>query len=95
MLEAGHAIGMYSSKQWIHEVDVPTSVLITTRDRAVDPTAQSRLAIAIPDAPINRIDDGHAACVNPDFGRKITDCCLDIERRITASDRSKGRFRRR
>ncbi len=95
VLEAGHAIGTYSAKGWIHEVDVPTSVLITTRDRAVDPTAQSRLAMAIPDAHINRIDDGHIACVNPDFGRKVTDCCLDIDRRITLADRRRGLFRRR
>lgn len=81
VLEAGHAIGTYSSKHWIHEVDVPTSVLITTRDRAVDPTAQSRLAMAIPAAHINRIDDGHVALANPDFGRKVTDCCLDVEHR--------------
>jgi pimeloyl-ACP methyl ester carboxylesterase len=87
ILEAGHAIGTYSSKHWIHEVDVPTSVLITTRDRAIDPTAQSRLALAIPDAHINRIDDGHVACVNPHFGRKVTDCCLDIERRVQIAER--------
>jgi len=87
ILEAGHAIGNYSSKHWIHEVDVPTSVLITSRDRAIDPTAQSRLALAIPDAHINRIDDGHVACVNPDFGRKVTDVCLDVERRIQIAER--------
>jgi hypothetical protein len=95
ILEAGHAIGTYSAKHWVHEIDVPTSVLITTRDRAIDPTAQSRLAMAIPDAHINRIDDGHIACVNPDFGRKVTDCVLDIERRIEIADRPKSRFLRR
>jgi 3-oxoadipate enol-lactonase len=87
ILEAGHAIGNYSSKHWIHEVDVPTSVLISSRDRAIDPTAQSRLALAIPDAHINRIDDGHVACANPDFGRKVTDLCLDLERRIRIGER--------
>lgn len=95
ILEAGHAIGTYSAKHWVHEIDVPTSVLITTRDRAIDPTAQSRLAMAIPNAHINRIDDGHIACANPDFGRKITDCVLDIERRIDGPDRRRNRFLRR
>jgi hypothetical protein len=90
ILEAGQAIGTYSSKHWSHEVDVPTSVLITTRDGAIDPTAQSRLALAIPDAHINRIDDGHVACVNPDFGRKVTDCCLDVERRVKIARRHQG-----
>jgi pimeloyl-ACP methyl ester carboxylesterase len=90
ILESAHAIAMYSSKHWIHEVDVPTSVLITTRDGAVDPMGQSRLALAIPEAHINRIDDGHVACINPDFGRKVTDCCLDVERRVKVAERYVG-----
>ncbi len=85
VLEAGHAIGTFSSRAWIHEVDVPVSVLITTRDRAVDPIAQSRLAFAIPNAHVNRIDRGHIACVSSDFGRKVTDMCLDLQRRIEDS----------
>ena len=48
--------------------------------------------MAIPDAHISRIDGGHIACANPDFGRKITDCVLDIERRIEIVDRPKSRF---
>jgi pimeloyl-ACP methyl ester carboxylesterase len=84
VLEAGHAMATFSSRGWVAEIDVPVSVLITTHDRAVNPTAQSRLALAIPTAHISRIDDGHIACVNPDFGRKITDLCLDLERRIEA-----------
>lgn len=90
ILEAGHAIGTYSSRHWISEVDVPTSVLITTRDRAIDPMAQSRLAMTIPAAHINRIDDGHVAVANPDFGRKVTDCCLDVARRSHLGPHSTG-----
>lgn len=82
LLEAGHAIANFSSSRWIHEVDVPTSVLVTANDRAVSPIAQSRLALAIPNAHLNRIDDGHAAASNPDFGRKVRDMCLDVARRI-------------
>jgi pimeloyl-ACP methyl ester carboxylesterase len=85
VLEAGHAIATFSSRGWIHEVDVPVSVLVTTRDRAIDPVAQSRLAFAIPNAHVNRIDDGHIACTSPDFGRKVTDMCLDLQRRIEDS----------
>jgi pimeloyl-ACP methyl ester carboxylesterase len=80
--EAGQAIGTYSAKHWIHEVDVPTTVIVTENDRAVSPDAQLRLAMAIPGAHINRIPDGHVACTNPEFGRKLNDACLDVQRRI-------------
>lgn len=85
VLEAGHAISTFSSHSWVHEIDVPVSVLITTRDRAVDPRAQSRLARAIPRAAVTRIDDGHIACANPDFGKTVTELCLDLRRRIDAA----------
>lgn len=82
LFEALHALANYSAKGWIDQIDVPTSVLVTEQDRAVSPTAQLRMAMAVPDAHINRIADGHAACVNPDFGRKITNACLDVAVRV-------------
>ncbi len=44
LLEAGQAIATFSSKDWVHGIDVPTSVLVTTRDSAVLPSGQFRLA---------------------------------------------------
>jgi 3-oxoadipate enol-lactonase len=35
VLEAGASLGLFSSRRWIAEVDVPTSVVITTADRTV------------------------------------------------------------
>lgn len=81
LLEAGHALATYSSKHWIHDVDVPTTVLVTTRDSAVQPEAQFRLAATIPDAHVHLIDDGHIACMNPVFGHRILDACLDVHGR--------------
>ncbi len=89
VLEAGHAIATFSSRAWIHEVDVPAAVLITTRDRAVSPVAQSRLASAIPNARVHRIDDGHIACAGGGFGRRITDMCLDLQERVELSLQSR------
>ena len=40
------------------------------------------IAVAIPNSHVNLIDDGHVACVRPDFGRKVTDACLDVQRRV-------------
>jgi 3-oxoadipate enol-lactonase len=82
LLEAGQAIATFSSKDWIHEIDVPVSVLVTTRDSAVLPAAQFRMASAVPNAHVNLIDDGHVACITPEFGRKVTDACLDVHRRV-------------
>ncbi|MEZ5243765.1 MAG: alpha/beta hydrolase [Acidimicrobiales bacterium] len=82
MLEAAHAIANFSSKHWIGGIDVPTSVIVTENDSAVAPEAQLRMAMAIPGAHINRIPGGHVSCIDPDFGRKVTDACLDVARRI-------------
>ena len=90
MLEAAHAIANYSSKRWIGEVDVPTSVIVTEGDSAVNPDAQMRMAMAIPGAHINRIPGGHVSCIDPDFGRKVTDACRDVQRRIEATGGSGG-----
>ncbi len=84
IFEAVHSLATYSSKHWISDIDVPTSVIITETDRAVSPEAQLRLAMAIPDAHINRIHDGHTACINRDFGRKVTNACLDVNARLGA-----------
>ena len=82
VLEAAHAIANYSAKRWIGGVDVPTSVIVTEADGAVSPDAQLKMAMAIPGAHINRIDSGHVSCVDPDFGRKVTNACLDVHHRI-------------
>ena len=63
VLEAGRAIGNFSSRSWINEVDVPTSTLITMRDRVVPVRRQIRLFEAIPEAEAFRVDADHDAVV--------------------------------
>jgi 3-oxoadipate enol-lactonase len=63
VLEAGRAIGNFSSRDWIGEIDVPTSMVITMRDRVVPVRRQVRLFEAIPDAEAFRVDGDHDACV--------------------------------
>jgi 3-oxoadipate enol-lactonase len=63
VLEAGRALGNFSSREWIHEVDVPTSTLLTMRDRVVPVRRQIRLFEAIPDAEAFRVDADHDAVV--------------------------------
>lgn len=63
VLEAGRAIGNFSSKSWIGDVDVPTSLIITMRDRVVPLRRQIRLFESIHGAEAFRIDGDHDACV--------------------------------
>jgi 3-oxoadipate enol-lactonase len=44
--EAGRELGRFDSRPWLGSVDVPTAVVITTRDRAVRPSKQRELAAA-------------------------------------------------
>jgi hypothetical protein len=61
-------------------------VLVTTRDRAMPPFEQLRMALAIPDASIHRIDDGHVVCARRRFAPPLVGACLDVAGRIeTAS----------
>lgn len=78
VLEAGHAIGQYDARRWIGTVDVPTAVLVTTRDRALVPTQQAKLAFSIPHASIHRIEDGHVACASPGFAGALLAACEDV-----------------
>jgi 3-oxoadipate enol-lactonase len=63
MLRAAHAIGRFTSHTWVSEIDVPSAVVVTTRDRLVSPSRQMKLAKAIPGATIHPADSDHAACV--------------------------------
>lgn len=66
VLEAGRAIGNYSASKWIHEVDVPTSVLVTTRDTVIPVRRQVRLFQQIPNAEAFRVDGNHdSVAMNP------------------------------
>ena len=55
ILEAGRAIGRYSSREWVGDIDVPTAVLITMRDHVVPLARQIRLFESIPGAKAFRV----------------------------------------
>ncbi|MFM2073219.1 MAG: hypothetical protein RLZZ623_3483, partial [Actinomycetota bacterium] len=63
VLEAGRAIGSFSSRNWIGEVDVPTSVIITMRDKVIPVRRQVRLFESIHGAEAFRVDGDHDAVV--------------------------------
>ncbi len=74
--EAGAAIARYDARSWIAELDVPTVVLVTERDRTLGTRPQHALASAIPHAHVHSVDDGHAACARPAFAEPFLAACL-------------------
>jgi pimeloyl-ACP methyl ester carboxylesterase len=81
VMEAGVAMGNFSSRKWIGKVDVPTTVVVTTKDRAIPPIAQLHMALSIPGANIQRIEDGHLVCSKPAFAAPIVRACQDVAQR--------------
>jgi 3-oxoadipate enol-lactonase len=63
VLEAGRALGRFSSAAWVGDIDVPVSVVVTGRDHVVSSRRQVRLAESIPGASMIVIDGDHDACV--------------------------------
>jgi 3-oxoadipate enol-lactonase len=63
LLEAGGALGDFSSSDWLGEIDVPASVILTMRDQIVPLRRQTRLFEMIPGAEPFRVDAEHDAAV--------------------------------
>jgi 3-oxoadipate enol-lactonase len=63
ILEAGRAIGSFSSREWVGSISVPTSVIITNDDHVVPPRRQLRLAESLHEANVFRIAGDHDVCV--------------------------------
>ena len=61
-LQAMSTLGRFSSHSWIGRVDVPTSVVVTQRDRLVPASRQLKLARSIPGAVVHVCDGDHLVC---------------------------------
>ncbi len=82
VLQATHAVTRFSSHDWISEVDVPTAVVITTRDELVPPSRQRKLAASIRGARVYEVDGDHSACVAAAdaFAPTLVRACRDVAR---------------
>jgi pimeloyl-ACP methyl ester carboxylesterase len=78
IVEAGWAIGSYDAGDWISEIDVPTSVVLTTKDRAVGPVAQLRLASRIKGATVHAVGEGHLGVTRPALAEALATACLEV-----------------
>jgi pimeloyl-ACP methyl ester carboxylesterase len=81
--EAGHSIGTYHAP-WIHEIDVPTVVIVTTDDHLVDPEQQYAMAAAIPGARTIEVSLNHLACTDPAFVAPLVDACCWVRDQAAA-----------
>ena len=91
IMEAGQAIGSYNARRWIGEVDVPTTVLVTERDRAIAPREQLTMAAAIPGAIVQPLDDGHMACAKREFGPALVRAVDSVRSRIVSEPSARRR----
>jgi 3-oxoadipate enol-lactonase len=76
LIEAGRAIGHFDAREWIGDVEVPASVVVTLDDVVVPTRYQRELAAAIPQATVFDAKGGHLACV--------TAPCLFVPKLVTA-----------
>jgi 3-oxoadipate enol-lactonase len=83
MLAAIDAIGRFDSSAWIRRVDVPTSVIVLTRDRFIPTRRQRRLAASIPGSMVYDVDGNHAALVMSaaEFVPVLVTACRSVTRR--------------
>jgi len=86
VLEAGRSIGRFDSRPWLADIDVPTSVVITNRDRVVPVTRQVRLFQGIHGAEAFQVDGDHdSVVVNADeFVPTLLRACSSVLERAKA-----------
>jgi 3-oxoadipate enol-lactonase len=63
-LSAIQSVSDFTSHDWAAGIDVPTAVIVPTRDSVVLPRRQHKLAAAIPGAAIYEFDGDHGAFLN-------------------------------
>jgi 3-oxoadipate enol-lactonase len=83
VLEAAADLGRFSSRAWVHEIDVPTSVIVAMNDQVVPVRRQLKLARAIDRSVAAFVDGDHYAVdgAPEDFLRVLLHECLAIARR--------------
>jgi pimeloyl-ACP methyl ester carboxylesterase len=83
LLAALNEVGRFDSSAWIKRVDIPTSVIVATRDRFIPTRRQRRLAAAIPGAMVYDVEGNHAALVlgAEEFVPVLISACQSVTRR--------------
>jgi 3-oxoadipate enol-lactonase len=79
-VSAMEAVSEFTSHRWIGQLDIPTAVVVTTRDRIVPVSRQLKLARAIPGASVHIVDGDHAVCITePElFAQTLLTACWSV-----------------
>jgi pimeloyl-ACP methyl ester carboxylesterase len=88
-ISAIEAVCEFTSHSWIGQVDVPTAVVVTARDRIVPARRQLKLARAIPGASVHQVDADHAVCMTaPEaFTQVLLQACWSVTSGRAEQDR--------
>jgi 3-oxoadipate enol-lactonase len=83
VLEAAGELGRFSSRTWIHDVDVPTSVIVAMNDQLVPVRRQLKLARSIDKAVAAFVNGDHysVGSAPEDFVPILVHECLSVLRR--------------
>jgi pimeloyl-ACP methyl ester carboxylesterase len=78
----GDGMSYFDSQPWLAEIDVPTAVLLSLKDRVIPLWRQKLLTDNIPGVLTVEVNGGHACCVleADEFIPKF----LDAARQVTA-----------
>ncbi len=63
ILEAAGELARFDSRPWLPTLEIPTGVLVTTRDTVVSPDLQHELVSHVPHAHIRHVATDHDGCV--------------------------------
>jgi pimeloyl-ACP methyl ester carboxylesterase len=87
ILQVAQAVAGHSSHDWIGRVDVPTAVVVTTRDELVPAPRQRKLAASIPGAEVFEVEADHDACVTSRaFPPTLVHACRSVAQRAAARE---------
>ena len=80
LIQAVEQLATFSSRDWIGAIDVPTAVLVMTRDGLVPPGLQYSLAASIPGSQIYEIEGDHLSCTRHAgaFVPTLVRACRDV-----------------
>jgi len=87
MLESGHDVASYDATSWISSINVPTAVILTTRDETVPLHRQQQLAEAIAHSTAIEVDGRHDVCATrPErFSDALLAACSDVASRTRST----------
>lgn len=80
VIDAAHELARYDATGWIGEIDVPTAVVVSTRDETVQTEDQRRMAGLIPGATVHEVNARHDMCATrPErFTPALVAACTDV-----------------